>query len=236
MNLPIALLAAVTGYLLGSISFARTVMRIVAPGQELTGLEFVDSTGEATQVDTIGGTAVSMKLGAKYGGITAILDILKVFVPTLAFRLLYPDTPYHLVAAILGLIGHNWPIYYRFKGGSGLSAIVGGFLAVDPIGTVVTSVAGMFLGMVVLRQVFLSYLLGSWLMILWLAFFTRDPIYVIYAIVVNGIYVLGMLPAIQSERERRRQGIESDFEAAMEATPMGRMIKQMGSRMGLFKE
>mgnify|MGYP001823557661 CR=1 FL=1 len=236
MNLDIALLAAVTGYLLGSISFARVVMRIAAPEEELTGLEFVDGTGESRRIDTIGGTAVSMKLGAKYGGITAILDILKVFVPTLAFRLLYPDTPYHLVVATLGLVGHNWPIYYRFKGGSGLSAMIGGFLAVDPLGTLVTSVAGMFLGMVVLRQIFLSYLLGSWLMIPWLGFFTRDPNYVIYAVVVNGIYVLGLLPAIRSERDRRRQGIEDDFDGGMEATPMGRMIKQMGVRLGLFKE
>ncbi|MGD8598275.1 MAG: glycerol-3-phosphate acyltransferase [Anaerolineae bacterium] len=232
----VVLLAALIGYLLGSISFARVLMRIVAPEEDLTGLEFVDSAGEVRQVDTIGGTAVSMKLGAKYGGITAILDILKVFVPTLAFRLLYPDTPYHLIAAILGLIGHNWPIYYRFKGGSGMSAMIGGFLAVDPIGTLVTSVAGMFLGMVVLRQIFLSYLLGSWLMIPWLGFFTRDPVYLIYAIVVNGIFVLGLLPGIRSERERRRQGIESDFDEGMDATPMGRMIKKMGARVGLFRE
>jgi glycerol-3-phosphate acyltransferase PlsY len=236
MNFAIALLAAAAGYLLGSISFARVVMRIVAPEEEILGLDFVDSRGELRRIDTIGGTAVSMKLGAKYGGITSILDILKVFVPTLVFRLLYPDTPYHLIAAILGLIGHNWPIYYRFKGGSGLSAMVGGFLAVDPIGTLVTSVAGMFLGMVVLRQIFLAYLVGSWLMIPWLAFFTRDPVYVIYAVVVNGIYVLGLLPAIRSERDRRRQGIEDDFDEGMEATPMGRMIKQMGVRLGLFKE
>jgi glycerol-3-phosphate acyltransferase PlsY len=236
MNLAIALLAAVTGYLLGSISFARVVMRIAAPEEELTGLEFVDSTGESRRIDTIGGTAVSMKLGAKYGGITAILDILKVFVPTLAFRLLYPDTPYHLIVATSGLVGHNWPIYYRFKGGSGLSAMIGGFLAVDPLGTLATSVAGMLLGMVVLRQIFLAYLLGSWLMIPWLGFFTRDPVYVIYAVVVNGIYVLGLLPAIRSERARRRQGIEDDFDEGMEATPMGRMIKQMGVRLGLFKE
>jgi glycerol-3-phosphate acyltransferase PlsY len=232
----IALLAALAGYLLGSISFARVLMRIVAPDEELTGIEFVSATGEATRVDTVGGTAIGMKLGAKYGGITAILDILKVFIPTLAFRLLYPTTPYHLITATFGLVGHNWPIYYRFKGGRGLSAIIGGFLAVDPIGTLVTSVAGMFVGMVILRQIFLSYLLGSWLMIPWLGFFTRDWIYVLYAIVVNAIFVLALLPEIRSERERRRQGAVSSFGADMDVTPMGRMIQKMGERIGLFKE
>jgi hypothetical protein len=73
-------------------------------------------------------------------------------------------------------------------------------------------------------------------MIPWLGFFTRDPVYLIYAIVVNGIFVLGLLPGIRSERERRRQGIESDFDEGMDATPMGRMIKKMGARVGLFRE
>ena len=36
----IALLAAVVGYLCGSISFARIIYRLVAPGEELTGMEF----------------------------------------------------------------------------------------------------------------------------------------------------------------------------------------------------
>ena len=231
----IALLAALAGYLLGSISFARILMRIVAPDEELTGIEFVTSTGEQRRINTVGGTAIGSKLGAKYGGITAILDILKVFIPTLAFRLLYPDTPYHLITATLGLVGHNWPLHHRFQGGRGLSAIVGGFLAVDPIGTVVTSVIGMVLGLA-LRQVFLSYLLGSWLMIPWLGLFARDWAYVIYAVAVNAIFVLALLPEIRSERERQRQGIAGDFDEGMDATPMGRMIKQMGVRIGVFKE
>jgi hypothetical protein len=46
MEWHIALMAALTGYLLGSVSFARVLMKVIAPEGELLGLEFVDSTGE----------------------------------------------------------------------------------------------------------------------------------------------------------------------------------------------
>ena len=73
-------------------------------------------------------------------------------------------------------------------------------------------------------------------MIPWLGLFTRGWVYVIYAVAVNAIFVLALLPEIRTERERKRQGIAGDFDEGMDATPMGRMIKKMGVRMGLFKE
>lgn len=231
-----ALLAAAAGYLLGSISFARVIMRLVAPGEELTGMEVDTGSEETFRVETVSGTAVSMKLGAKYGGITAILDILKVAIPTLTFKIGYPATPYFLITAAMGLVGHNWPIYYRFKGGRGLSAIYGGFLVVDWIGSLVTSFVGMFLGLLVLRNVFVSYLAGLWLMIPWIWFRTHDVAHLAYVIFVNIIFVVAMIPEIKMMRDRSRRGVEEDFAGAMEATPMGSMIKKMANRFGLFKD
>jgi glycerol-3-phosphate acyltransferase PlsY len=236
MDVRIALLAALVGYLLGSISFARVIMKLVAPDEELTGMELDTGAAEAFQVETVGGTAVSVKLGAKYGMITALLDILKIVFPTLAFKLVYPGMPYYLITATTGLAGHNWPLYYRFKGGRGLSAMYGGFLVVDWIGTLVTAVVGMFLGLVVFRNVFLSYLLGPWLMIPWLWFRTRDPWHVAYAVLVNLLFVLAMIPEIRTMRDHKRRGIEGDMEASLDATPMGRGIKKMANRLGLLQD
>lgn len=234
MDLQIALLAAVVGYLLGSISFARVIMGLVAPGEKLTGMELDTGTGEKFEVETVGGTAVSLKLGAKYGMITALLDILKAAVPALAFKLLYPGMPYYLITATMALVGHNWPIYYRFKGGRGLSPMYGGFLVVDWIGTLITSVAGMLLGLAVFRDVVLSYLLGPVLMIPWLWFWTRDPWYVGYAVIVNILFLLAMIPEIRNYRKYKRQDI--DMATAMEATPMGHGIKKMANRLGLMRD
>ena len=236
MDWRIMLLAAVVGYLCGSISFARVINRLVAPEEEITGMELDTGAGETFRVEAISGTSVSMKLGAKYGGITAILDILKVAIPTLVLKLAYREVPYFLITAATGLIGHNWPLYYQFKGGRGLSAIYGGLLVIDWVGSLITSFAGMFLGLAVLRNVLVSYLAGLWLMIPWLWFRTRDLAHLAYAIFVNVIFVLAMIPELRTIRDLKRRGAEGDFAEAMEATPMGRMIKKMANRVGLLRD
>jgi glycerol-3-phosphate acyltransferase PlsY len=232
----IALLAAAVGYLCGSISFARIIVRLVAD-QEITGMEFdIQGNEETVRVEAVSGTAVSVKLGGKWGGITALLDILKAALPTLAFRLLYPGTPYHLLTATTALAGHNWPLYHRFKGGRGLSPLIGGFLVVDWLGTLVTNVVGMVFGLVVVRNVLVSYMLGIWLMIPWLWFRTRDPAYVIYAVVVNLLFVAAMIPDIRGMIDRKQRGIELDMSASMDMLPMGRGIKKMANRLGLMRD
>jgi len=51
--------------------------------------------------------------------ITVVLDMLKITIPTLVFKHVYPDTPYFLITAATGMIGHVWPLYHGFKGGRG---------------------------------------------------------------------------------------------------------------------
>jgi len=236
MNLQIALLAAIAGYLLGSISFARIINRLVAPEEQITGIEVETSSKETLRVETVGGTSISMRLGAKYGGITALLDMLKVAIPTLAFRFAYPQAPYFLITAAMGLVGHNWPLYHRFKGGRGLSAIYGGFLAIDWIGSLVTSIVGMVLGLAVIKDVFVSYLAGLWLMIPWLWFRTHDLAHLAYVVFVNVIFIVAMMPEIRMMRDLRRRGMLDDMTTAMEATPMTRGIKKIAQRFGMLRE
>lgn len=234
MNWYLVLLAGAIGYLAGSLSFARIMVRLVAPGQQITGMD-VGPAGQEMHVSAVSGTAVSIKLGPKYGMLTALLDILKVALPTLAFKLLYPGQPYFLVTAALGIVGHDWPLYYRFQGGRGLSAIYGGFLVVDFIGTLVTAIAGMFVGLA-LKKIVLSYLLGLWLLIPWVWFRTHDPARLAYLVWANVLFVLAMIPEIREIQKRQREGTAQEFTDAMEATPMGKMIKRMGQKLHLIPE
>lgn len=221
---------------MGSVSFARIVMRLVAPDTELTGIELGSTKdGEKIHVSSFSGTAVSMKLGGKWGGFTGIMDILKVLIPGLVFRFAFRDAPYYLIVASMGMVGHNWPIYYRFKGGRGLSPMTGGFLAVAPIGTIVTSMIGVFLGLA-LKKVLLAYMLGPWLMIPWILLRYRDLAHVGYALLVNLLFTVAMIPDIRGIIDRRRRGVSGDYMQAMEMTPQGRGMKKIGIRLGLIKE
>jgi glycerol-3-phosphate acyltransferase PlsY len=184
------------------------------------------------QLDAIAGTVVATKLGERYGCLSASLDMLKVAAPTLAFRLAHPDAPYFLIAAALGVVGRDRPLYYRFKGGRGLSAIYGGFLVIDPIGTLFTSLVALLVGLL-MKNILVSYLAGTWLMIPWFWFRTADPAYLAYVVAVNIMFMLVLIPEISLMRDRQRRGVEVDFDAALEATPMGRGLKKLATRLGL---
>jgi len=232
----IAALAAVVGYLSGSISMARIVTRLVAPHEDITQTDIkLESTGETYHMHAVAGTTVSLKLGAKWGGITAILDILKAFIPTLVFRLLYPGAPYAIITALATVIGHDWPIYHRFKGGRGTSPIYGGLLAIDPLGALAMSMLGMVLGMVVFRKTFVAFLAGLWLMIPWLWFRTHSWMYLAYGVAINLLFTVAMIPEFRQIMAMKKAGTTGDLAKDMDYMPMFKMIKKMGKRVGLFQ-
>jgi acyl phosphate:glycerol-3-phosphate acyltransferase len=236
MDLGMAIIAAVTGYLFGCISFARIISRLVAPQQDVTQTEMaVSGTEEKMQLRAVSGTAVSIHLGAKYGCLTALLDMLKVALPVAFFRFAFPGQPYFLITAITGILGHDWPIFYGFKGGSGLSPTYGGMLVISPVGTIVTAFGGMALGLFMLRNVVVAYLAGLWLMIPWLWFTTYDVWYLAYGIIVNVLFFIAMIPEIKTVREYQKRGIGTDVATGMDMTPMGRMMGKLMKRMGLDK-
>jgi len=232
----IAFLAATIGYLCGSISFARLVVRIVAPETDVTKTEFEVPNGEEKiTMGAVSATSVSMHLGSRFGFITVVLDMLKTAIPALVFKRVYPDAPYFLVTATAGMIGHIWPLYHRFQGGRGLSAVYGGMFAIDWIGVFATSLAGMFLGIFVLRDVLIAYMGGLWLTIPWLWFRTHDLGHLAYAFAVNIIFGLAMIPEIRQYVKFRREGKGVDISQTMQYTGMGRGIYRMARRFGVLK-
>jgi glycerol-3-phosphate acyltransferase PlsY len=231
MNPYLAILSALVSYLLGSISFARVVTHVWTAGkQNVTENEIpVDGTDERYKVLSIGANSVSTILGPKAGMVVSILDILKVFLPTLLFKLFFPEQPlYFILAAIFGLIGHVWPIYYRFHGGSGFSAIMGGLFAIDWLAVLVTPIAGLLLGMLVFRNMIVASLSWLWLLIPWLWWRTDgDMTYILYAVAVNILFLLAMLPEYQTAMKYKKDGKLIEYGMGnLKSNPMGRgMLK-----------
>ena len=223
----IAVLAGLIGYLAGSLSFARLVTKRVAPEKELTLIrQPIENTDIIFESDSVSASMVRIEVGTRYGCLTAILDILKVALPTLLFRLWAPESAYFLIVAVAGLVGHDWPLYHRFKGGRGESSIVGGMLVIDPLGLAVTNLAGILIGwlvgdVLVLRWSFLV------LLIPWFWLRGDGAAHVAYAIAINLIYWLKMMPELtQFARILKAGGLSSQEEVA------GDMA--MGARLGRF--
>jgi glycerol-3-phosphate acyltransferase PlsY len=225
MSLPVALAAGVTGYLIGSISFARVLLALLAPGADVSRIEHtVEGSGEVFESGSISATAVRFQLGARYGCLVAILDILKALVPTLLFKLWKPDVPYYLLTATFSIVGHNYPLYYGFEGGRGLSTVYGGLLVLDWVGVVVTSTVGMVLSGL-LGQVLLMRWAGLILMIPWIWFRTHDLAQLGYVLLANALFWLAMWPELRQYVRLRREGKLPDEQAVAEFMGMGSVYR-----------
>jgi glycerol-3-phosphate acyltransferase PlsY len=230
MQIEIIILVIVVSYLIGAISFSRLVSHIAAPEADVEDVEIPGQEGEDVQkFSAVGATVTSIKLGGRLGCLVSLLDALMIFVPSLALRLWMPEQPYFLFAAFFGLIGNNWPIYYRFRGGWGISAIYGGYMAIAPTGAIVTALIGMLIGLFILRDLMSIYLLGLWLMIPWIWYFFRDssllPYLIAYALGANLVLMIGFIPELRAYLKMRRSG--KSMGDLMDLAPMGRGMKKM---------
>lgn len=222
MDPAIALLAVVSGYLLGSISFARLVTRVFAPEQDISKIEIEVPDSEARfESDAISATSVRLHLGARYGCLTSILDILKATIPALAFKLWQPEQPYYLLAAGLAAVGHVWPVYYRFKGGRGMSPIMGGMFVVDWPGVLVTNLLGLLSDLAIKSTLVSS---GVWLLLMipWLWLRGYDWPEVVYAMAMSVLFWTSMMPEWREILRLRREGQAERFQLAEEVRVVSR--------------
>jgi glycerol-3-phosphate acyltransferase PlsY len=206
MDILVAVLAALIGYLLGSISFARVITAIAAPNTDISKIEQpVPNSDAVFESDSVSATAVRIHVGTRYGCLTALLDMLKVAIPTLAFKIWQPQTPYFLIVAAAGVVGHDWPIFHRFKGGRGESPIYGGLLVIDWVGALVTNLVGGLLGLVLGNLLILRWA-GLVLLIPWFWFRTGDWAYLAYIIFINLVYWISMMPELKQAFDLQAEG------------------------------
>jgi glycerol-3-phosphate acyltransferase PlsY len=162
------------------------------------------------------------QLGPKWGGFTMLLDMIKAVIPSLIFRLLFPDNYYYMINALFVMIGHNYPVYYGFRGGRGLSAMMGGFFVFDIIGTISTAILGVLIG-VLSGQVVLIRWAGMILMIFWALIFHKGwqpPMYVLCA---NMIFWFAMRSELARFLELRKENMITDQKIVAEFMGMGSM-------------
>ena len=119
------LIAVASAYLIGSLSFAVIVSRLM-------GLSDPRSYGSKNP----GATNV-LRSGSKVAAVvTLLLDAAKGWLPV--FALQQWGAPYGLEAgavALVGLaafLGHVFPVFFRFQGGKGVATAVGVVLATNP--------------------------------------------------------------------------------------------------------
>ncbi len=112
----------------------------------------------------VGTTNTLRNLGVSAGVITLVWDCLKcvvaVFVVWLFFRNFYDNVYIYKMYAGLGVVlGHDFPIYMKFKGGKGIASTLGFIIALFPMGLPIPAI--IFITVVALtRYVSLGSMLG----------------------------------------------------------------------------
>jgi glycerol-3-phosphate acyltransferase PlsY len=233
MDLLVGLLAAVVGYVCGAISFARIVTMIVAPQQDVSAirLELPDGSAEF-ESHAVSATTVRLHVGDRYGCLTGILDMFKAGIPALIFRRWQPETPHYLIAAGMAVVGHNWPIFYRFKGGRGLSPTLGGMLVVDWVGVLATNAAGMLIGLPIKNPVVTTGS-GIVLMIPWIWFRNRNWAELTYVTSTNVLFWASMIPELKEYVRLKQEGKLEELLESEQIRVIGRFNGETVSQLTL---
>ncbi len=125
------LLVIAVSYLCGNISIARIISK--RKNQDITKL----GSGNPGMTNTL------RNFGVKLAAINLLLDMLKAFAPALiAYYVFGGDRVMLYIAGLSAMCGHIYPVFYKFKGGKGISSMMGIFLASNPIATITIMLIG----------------------------------------------------------------------------------------------
>lgn len=109
-----SIIAIVGSYLLGSISFSVLITKWVK------GIDIRHhGSGNAGATNTLRVLGKGPAIGV------LALDVLKGIVAVLIGSLLFDESWVAVACGIAAIVGHNWPIFFRFKGGKGIATTIG---------------------------------------------------------------------------------------------------------------
>jgi glycerol-3-phosphate acyltransferase PlsY len=236
MNALLTIGIGLAGYLIGAISMARLVTKIFARGRYQEGRTELrlDGSDRTMHLETVSASSVSVQLGSRLGFMTYLLDVLKILIPALILRYTLGGYEF-LVFAAGAMLGHVFPIFHGFRGGRGISTAYAGLLSISWIGFLVCSLGGMLVGLVLVRDMWTAYCAGVWAMIPWLWFTTHDPVYLVYAVFVNAVFMVGMIPETRQWFKIRRENKWNDTTEVMQLSGMGRGLLKMARKLGVVK-
>ena len=116
------IISCIIGYLLGSLSGGIITSRL-ANGPDL----------HTVGSKSTGASNVQRTMGWKYGIITFLFDAVKGLLTCLIAQIISGSHMAVLLAGLFCVIGHNWPVFFRFQGGKGVATTGGVMLYCFPV-------------------------------------------------------------------------------------------------------
>ena len=178
-----AILAAVVGYLLGSIPSGMIVARVYRN---------VDLTAYGS--GRTGATNVLRTLGRGAAAVAFAGDFLKGVLAVAAVKFaIAPDNAWiEMIAAVAVVVGHTYSIFIRFRGGRGVVTGFGATLVAAPVPSLIAFTIGILL-VVITRYVSVGSLVGAalgCLLMCVVAYISSDPAWALWGVLVGGSIVV----------------------------------------------
>jgi len=114
--------AIVIGYLLGSIPLSYIVARLKK------GVDIRDVGG-----GNVGALNTYREIGPVFGLGVLATDIIKGALAVLVARWLDLPIAWICLAGFAAVVGHNWPVFLKFRGGKGAATVIGVLVALTPV-------------------------------------------------------------------------------------------------------
>ncbi len=180
------LLAILSSYILGSISFGYLAGKLV------TGIDIREYGSTST------GTTNTLRIiGVIPAIIVMILDIAKGIIAVLIAQLVANHGMYVLLSGLAVVAGHNWPLFLRFRGGRGSATIVGVLIALVPKISVIVMLVGISIT-VLTRYVSLGSIIAALLLPILMLIYSMPSEHVVFG------SALGILLIYQHRSNIRR--------------------------------
>jgi acyl phosphate:glycerol-3-phosphate acyltransferase len=191
------IIIAVFAYLIGGIPFGLIYSRWLGK---------IDITKHGS--GNVGGTNVLRILGLGPAALTIVSDVAKAVVAIIFARVVIGNEvlmfggfpPYtseinivaDVLAGFMAMLGHNWTIYNKFRGGKGVAVYFGGWILIFPL-ILTVGVFVLLPTVIITRHMSRASILAALgvviLMIVLTVFYQVSPIYLLYSIIAAAIIV-----------------------------------------------
>jgi glycerol-3-phosphate acyltransferase PlsY len=183
--MPLGILSIIIGYLLGSVPTAYIVSRI---------RKGVDIRNIGSR--NMGGANVMREIGAREGVFVGLIDIAKGAGAIIIAQALNISELWVFGAGLAALVGHNFPVFARFRGGRGSATIIGIFLALAPEAMLIT-LAVVAIPFFTTRKFGAAILIGFALLPVFLWLLEGSLALVRYALVIDVFMLIRNLSSIK---------------------------------------
>jgi glycerol-3-phosphate acyltransferase PlsY len=183
--MPLGIPSIIIGYLLGSIPTAYIVSRV------RKGID-IRNIGSRN----MGGANVMREIGAPEGVLVGLIDVSKGAGAILIAQALDIPELWVFGAGFAALVGHNFPVFARFRGGRGAATIIGIFLVLAPEAMLITLVV-IAIPFFTTRKFGAALLIGFALLPLFIWLLESSLALVRYALVIDAFMLIRNLSGIK---------------------------------------